>query len=193
MKSIDRRGIVLGVISSLFTWMLPAQALSKPSIKCRYLGQTTVYKNRIFTCISLRKNGKTRLVWDSGKAITPTSITHSPSSAPTTEMAKPTKSEFVIALSLDISEGDSKLFVGQNRFGEATTYVISRKYGALIAMTAICTHNGCVLKLESDGLLCPCHNALFKAQDGEVLRGPAAHPLDRVFVREESGMIFITD
>jgi Rieske Fe-S protein len=87
----------------------------------------------------------------------------------------------------------TKSFTAKNRFGYTTTYFIVRGSDGLVGLNAICTHNGCTVKQESEGLLCPCHGALFDSKNGAVLRGPAAYPLERVVVRESDGTIFITD
>jgi Rieske Fe-S protein len=63
----------------------------------------------------------------------------------------------------------------------------------LLALDATCPHKGCIVAVESEGLLCPCHNALFDPKNGDVLRGPASYPLDRLPVYETEGVIYITD
>jgi len=60
-------------------------------------------------------------------------------------------------------------------------------------MNATCTHNGCTVAIAAEGLLCPCHSALFDPKNGALQRGPASYPLERVVVREEDGVIYITD
>jgi cytochrome b6-f complex iron-sulfur subunit len=44
------------------------------------------------------------------------------------------------------------------------------------AMSAICTHLGCVVSVTPEGFACPCHGSKFSPQ-GKVLRGPAPSPL----------------
>lgn len=44
------------------------------------------------------------------------------------------------------------------------------------ALSLICTHLGCTVKQEGDGLICPCHGSRF-GEHGEVLRGPAEESL----------------
>ncbi len=45
-----------------------------------------------------------------------------------------------------------------------------------LAYDLICTHLGCVVKMEGDEFHCPCHGSRFAA-DGSVLRGPALKAL----------------
>jgi len=211
MRSISRRILGLGFVSALVSSAFPALAADMPSVKCRFLGQTTTYKGKVYTCIKGKSKGKTILTWNSGKVIpapAPASApTPSPSQTPTasatpTSSSSPTvKPEPVVVKAIDIPlakssevpENSTKIFTAKNRFGNETKYVLARYSGVLIAMNPTCTHNGCTVALAAAGLLCPCHNALFDAQDGAVVRGPAAHPLDRLNVREADNTIYVSD
>lgn len=44
------------------------------------------------------------------------------------------------------------------------------------AISAICTHLGCIINPTPEGFLCPCHGSRF-AGDGRVVQGPAGSPL----------------
>jgi Rieske Fe-S protein len=46
----------------------------------------------------------------------------------------------------------------------------------LVALSSICTHQGCTVKFATSGISCPCHGSRF-ALDGTVTRGPATSPL----------------
>lgn len=201
MNAISRRILSLGFISTLVTIALPALAATTPPVKCRVLGQKTTYKGKLYTCIKTKSKGKTVLAWDSGKKIpTPTpsatqTPTPSPSATPTKSTAPATvnKIDIPIANSSEVPNNSTKSFTAKNRYGYSTTYFVARSSDGLIGMNATCTHNGCTVKQESEGLLCPCHGALFDPKDGARLRGPASYPLERVSVREADGTIYITD
>ncbi|MBT3265607.1 ubiquinol-cytochrome c reductase iron-sulfur subunit [Candidatus Poribacteria bacterium] len=45
------------------------------------------------------------------------------------------------------------------------------------AMSAVCTHLGCVVEQTETGFSCPCHGSEFDV-DGKLLGGPAPRPLD---------------
>jgi Rieske Fe-S protein len=57
---------------------------------------------------------------------------------------------------------------------------VGRDGGGLYAMSAACTHAGCLLQTVGStparGLSCPCHASLFDG-NGAVTRGPATVPL----------------
>jgi Rieske Fe-S protein len=63
-------------------------------------------------------------------------------------------------------------------------YLVTRTGAtAFAAVTAICTHFGCIVsRLENQLYACPCHGSLFTAT-GAVSRGPASTPL-RQFATE---------
>ena len=201
MNAISRRILSLGFISTLATIALPALAATTPPVKCRVLGQKTTYKGKLYTCIKTKSKGKTVLAWDSGKKIpTPApsasqTPTPSPSATPTKSTAPATvnKIDIPIANSSEVPNNSTKSFTAKNRYGYSTTYFVARSSDGLIGMNATCTHNGCTVKQESEGLLCPCHGALFDPKNGDRLRGPASYPLERVSVREADGTIYITD
>jgi nitrite reductase/ring-hydroxylating ferredoxin subunit len=53
---------------------------------------------------------------------------------------------------------------------------IYRDYEGVRAMSAVCTHLGCVLEATDDGFQCPCHGSRFNDK-GQVLSGPAPRSL----------------
>ncbi|MEX2370477.1 MAG: Rieske (2Fe-2S) protein [Bacteroidales bacterium] len=70
---------------------------------------------------------------------------------------------------------------------ETGGYVILEEYGIIIirtgeteyvALSSICTHQGCTIGYNpsSNSLPCPCHGSIFDI-DGSVLSGPAPTPL----------------
>ena len=75
---------------------------------------------------------------------------------------------------------DSVTFSGEKRL------FLFREKSGFRAMSAVCTHLGCTVRafvkadddeFAQDHSHCPCHGSVF-ARDGEVLRGPAARPLE---------------
>jgi cytochrome b6-f complex iron-sulfur subunit len=54
--------------------------------------------------------------------------------------------------------------------------------GEVVAFSAVCTHQGCIIAPDADVLRCPCHGSQFDLRTGEVLGGPADEPLPAVAV-----------
>ncbi|MCS6808997.1 MAG: Rieske (2Fe-2S) protein [Bacteroidota bacterium] len=58
--------------------------------------------------------------------------------------------------------------------------IIRTSMTEFLALSAVCTHAGCLVNLPVGGTLsCDCHGSQFSATDGRVLNGPAAVPLRR--------------
>ena len=57
--------------------------------------------------------------------------------------------------------------------------VLQPRVGEYVALSAVCTHLGCIVKWidESQEFLCPCHAGRFSA-GGQVLGGPPPRALD---------------
>ena len=199
MIGVTRRILGMTFLSSLAMTIFPGLAFAGPPTKCRTLGQTTTYNGKLFTCVKAKSKGKTILAWDSGKIIpTPSpsatqSATPSPSPSEVSERVVVNKLDIPLAKSSEVPNNSTKSFTAKNRYGNTTTYILARNSGGLLAMDATCPHKGCIVAVEPEGLLCPCHNALFDPKNGDVLRGPASYPLDRLAVRETDGIIYITD
>ena len=202
MKLVTRRIVGLGFITSLLSFVFPALAATKPTIPCRFVGQKTTYAGKVFTCQKIKVKGKVKLEWDSGKPLVTsspspsTSATSTPISSPTPASAPVTTiSKITIPLgkSSEVPLHGSKIFYGKNRFGGTTGYIVVRNSTEIFAMSDVCTHSGCNVQIHKDGYQCPCHNALFDSKTGDVLRGPAAYPLNRIPTYESDGVIYVTD
>lgn len=67
--------------------------------------------------------------------------------------------------------------------------VYLRKQGeAIEAVSALCTHTGCLVQRLSNGFGCPCHKSDFD-EEGKPTSGPAPRPLDRLETRVEGGRL----
>src|SRR4051812_31996422 len=55
----------------------------------------------------------------------------------------------------DVAEGEAKFF----EFAGSSAVLVRKKGGDLIALSAVCTHLGCIVQWEKDkqDFLCPCH------------------------------------
>jgi len=70
--------------------------------------------------------------------------------------------------------------------------LIRRDPEGVFAISLVCTHLGCITRVESDGsFTCPCHGSRFDV-DGEVVQGPAPSPLRYLQVsRAPSGDLMV--
>lgn len=74
--------------------------------------------------------------------------------------------------------------VGQAHFFQLRgrpAVVLQRAPGVFVALSAICTHLGCIVRWLPDKgeFLCPCHAGRY-ASDGKVLGGPPPKPLQSI-------------
>jgi cytochrome b6-f complex iron-sulfur subunit len=74
------------------------------------------------------------------------------------------------------------------------SYVVRAKEGYLYAMSAVCTHLGCITGWKSDEavIACPCHGSRFDRQ-GNVIGGPAPRQLPRYLISLEDRGELIVD
>ena len=88
-----------------------------------------------------------------------------------------------------INEGEA--IVGS--FGDDKA-VVKKKDGKITAMSAVCTHQGCIVGFNGDKktLDCPCHGSRF-ALDGVVLEGPAVKSLGMFEVEVKGDKIILKD
>ena len=82
--------------------------------------------------------------------------------------------EVVAAKLGDLKPNSGKIF----RFGSRPGLLILNSDGTYRALSATCTHLGCltVWKPELGIIACPCHGSKFK-RDGTKIAGPAPRPL----------------
>ena len=69
-------------------------------------------------------------------------------------------------------------------------WIVQNDGGSLIAFAPSCTHLGCAYHWDSnrDAFVCPCHGSMF-SRTGQVIRGPAARPLDRYQIKRVGSKI----
>ena len=70
-------------------------------------------------------------------------------------------------------------------------YIVRTEVG-FFALSAVCTHLGCVTKWMEDeeAIACPCHGSKF-ARDGALVLGPAPRGLRRIAIRLEDGELVV--
>ncbi|MCC3776389.1 Rieske (2Fe-2S) protein, partial [Streptomyces sp. UNOB3_S3] len=88
-----------------------------------------------------------------------------------------------LARTSEIPEGGGKVFPDRK------VVVTQPAKGRFKAFSAVCTHQGCVVKDVAGGTInCPCHGSRFSVTDGAVKGGPAQKPLpeERISVNGDS-------
>ena len=63
---------------------------------------------------------------------------------------------------------------------------------AVMAVTSMCTHQGCTVEWDKESalLVCPCHKSKFKA-DGTVDSGPATKPLTQFDAKIDGELVLV--
>lgn len=60
----------------------------------------------------------------------------------------------------------------------------------IYALSLVCTHLGCTVNVTPKELICPCHGSIF-GRGGEIFKGPADAPLERLAVEERGEFIVV--
>lgn len=99
------------------------------------------------------------------------------------------KETYSVALK-EIHVGEARFFT----FKRKPALLIRKTETELVALSAVCTHLGCIVKFHEDAkqLICPCHGAKYD-QSGRVLGGPAPKPLIAYNARIEAGTIVVEE
>lgn len=87
-----------------------------------------------------------------------------------------------------VKTGGAHLF----QFRGKPAVVLQPQPGEYVALSAVCTHLGCVVQWqEGKGeFLCPCHGGRFNAA-GTVLGGPPPRPLERLALKLDGDQLRI--
>jgi cytochrome b6-f complex iron-sulfur subunit len=88
----------------------------------------------------------------------------------------------------DVLEGEVKFF----DYAGSSAVVVHKKSGDLVALSAVCTHLGCIVQWEKSqqDFVCPCHGGHYSA-DGAVTGGPPPKPLPKIPFTVTDGIITI--
>jgi len=99
-----------------------------------------------------------------------------------TMVASPSK-HFRVVLPETLQQRHAFLPPGRN-------VAVFRDSEGIWAISTVCTHLGCIVKVNQDGFECPCHGARFAA-DGSVTKGPAPRALEWLKIRTVGGKLMI--
>jgi cytochrome b6-f complex iron-sulfur subunit len=76
---------------------------------------------------------------------------------------------------------------------EQKVYIMRAKEGYFYALSAVCTHLGCITNWKSEeGIIaCPCHGSKFNTE-GKKIAGPAPRPLQRFLMTlDDHGQLIV--
>ena len=182
IMNLVRRSILMLMSASLLSvFGQSAQAVAGPTIKCTKVGQSIIFRGYTYRCVK----SKNKLIWKRGaKVVTPAAG----------DLETTTVITFV-AKSDEVFEGEIKIVMVQPDLAASFPVSVVRFNGAVIVLSAICTHKGCIVAADQGQLACLCHNAAFNAINGNVTRQPhaghALKPLPKSIASEDAGSIFI--
>ncbi|AAM71548.1 MAG TPA: cytochrome b6-f complex iron-sulfur subunit [Chlorobaculum sp.] len=96
--------------------------------------------------------------------------------------------ELAVGPASDVPNGTGKIY----QFNDDKVIVVNHG-GSLTAVSAICTHLGCLVHWDeaADMIACPCHGAKY-TQDGKIISGPQPLPLKQYKVKIEDGKIVVS-
>ncbi len=76
---------------------------------------------------------------------------------------------------------------------EQKVFIVRAREGYFYALSAVCTHLGCIANWkQDDGIVaCPCHGSKFD-REGNVIAGPAPRPLQRfAMAMDDQGQLVV--
>ena len=182
LMRLMRRNVLAIISASLLSLSGPsAQATAGPIIKCRRVGQKTVFRGYRYSCIQ----SKGTLVWKRGAKV----------ATPTPSATESTSELVFVALSDEIIEGQIKIVEVKPTLKQSLLVSVVRFGGAVVVLSTVCTHKGCIVDVDRGQLACPCHGAIFNATNGIAIRTPhkgvPLKALRKYTSSEDAGSIYI--
>lgn len=103
-------------------------------------------------------------------------------------LKKAASTDKVILQEQDIPPGGAKFF----EYAGTTAVLVRKQGGDLVALSAVCTHLGCIVQWEKEkqDFICPCHAGHFTV-DGAVISGPPPKPLTKLPFSVADGVITV--
>jgi cytochrome b6-f complex iron-sulfur subunit len=94
----------------------------------------------------------------------------------------------VVIAEKDVPEGEARFF----EYAGSSAVLVRKQGGGLVALSAVCTHLGCIVQWEKEkqDFLCPCHAGHYSA-DGIVTAGPPPKPLPKLPFAVADGFITV--
>jgi len=95
-------------------------------------------------------------------------------------------------LTIDLTDDKYSALGSEGGFVKEDGIIVINTGEAFIALSAVCTHQGCMVGYDhgNSNLPCPCHGSVFSTS-GVVLEGPADSPLKKYTVSQEGDVLTI--
>jgi cytochrome b6-f complex iron-sulfur subunit len=98
----------------------------------------------------------------------------------------------VVSLSIDSASPLASTGTAALVATSSGNFLVSRAGDAFTALTAVCTHEGCVVSnFQSGTYECPCHGSQYSTS-GSVIKGPATRSLSQFTTRFANNVLTIT-
>lgn len=96
-------------------------------------------------------------------------------------------------LTIDLNNDNYSQLGDAGGFVKVDNVIIINTGEEFIALSSVCTHQGCAVSYSSadNNLPCPCHGSVFSTS-GSVLEGPADTPLKKYELSQEGDILTIT-
>ncbi len=96
-------------------------------------------------------------------------------------------------LTVDLSQSVNSVLNSPGGFKVIQSVIVINKGTGFVAMSSICTHQGCTVNFDSvsNTLICPCHGSKFSLE-GTVVNGPAITPLQLYKVSQSGTVLTIS-
>ena len=96
-------------------------------------------------------------------------------------------------LTIDLTAAKYSNLGSAGGFVKEGDIIIINTGDGFIALSSICTHQGCTVSYDSgsNNLPCPCHGSVYSTT-GSVLKGPAENPLRKYELSQEGDILTIT-
>jgi cytochrome b6-f complex iron-sulfur subunit len=95
-------------------------------------------------------------------------------------------------LTIDLTAANYSNLGSAGGFVKVGDIIIINTGGEFIALSNICTHQGCIVSYNAgnNNLPCPCHGSVYSTS-GSVLQGPADAPLKKYELTQEGDILTI--